>query len=75
MLEIKMSKGYLIEQTLLLQGEIRSYTLWGKKPVSTSTLQNEVEGTYAQINTVKDFLIGVVVVNHKSGIGECAKHD
>ena len=75
MLEFKMSKGYFIEQTLLLQGEIRSYTLWGKKPVTTSTLQKEVEGTYAQKNTVKDFLIGVVVMNLKSGIRECAKHE
>ena len=75
MFEFKMSKGYFIEQTLLLQGEIRSYTLWGKKPVTTSTLQKEVEGTYAQKNTVKDFLIGVVVMNLKSGIRECAKHE
>ena len=75
MLEFKMSKGYFIEQTILLQGEIRSYTLWGKKPVTTSTLQKEVEGTYAQKNTVKDFLIGVVVMNFKSGIRECAKHE
>ena len=58
MLEFKMSKGYFIEQTLLLQGDIRSYTLWGKKPVTTSALQKEVEGTCAQKNTVKDFLIG-----------------
>ena len=75
MLEFNMSKGYFIEQTLLLQGEIRSYTLWGKKPVTTSILQKEVEGTHAQRNTVKDFLIGVVVMNVKSGIRECGKHD
>ena len=65
MLEFKMSKRYYIEQTLLLQGEIRSYTIWGKKPVTTSALQKEVEGTCAQKNTVKDFLIGVLVMNLK----------
>ena len=75
MLEFKMSKGYFIEQTLLIQGEIRMYTLWGKKPVTTSALQKEVEGTCAKKNTVEDFLIGVVVMNLKSGIRECAKHD
>ena len=74
MLEFKMSKGYFIEQTLLLQREIRSYTLWGKKTVTTSALQKEVEGACAQKNTVKDFLIGVVVMNLKRGIRECAKH-
>ena len=34
-----------------------------------------MEGTYAQKNTVKDFLITVLVMNLKSGIKECAKHD
>ena len=68
-----MSKGYFIEQTLLLQGEINSYTIWGKKPDTPSILQKEVEGAEKQKHAAKDFLVQVVLENLKAGMRDCAQ--
>lgn len=52
-----MSKGYFIEQTLLLQGEINRYKIWGREPDTPSILQKEVEGDETQKYAAKDFLV------------------